>query len=144
MRLSLTYPFGTARTKAIHPDFASVYATLATITSQTLSHVCVCFVQSYDYLDDLDDCAPGFLEHIEQSDALQRIDEVLSRIFNPDTPKGLVRFELRMLHTLYERVADANDNCWARLITAKMPRLAARGILECVLCVVHNLGRIEE
>ena len=144
MRLSLTYPFGTARTKAIHPDFASVYATLATITSQTLSHLCVSFVQSYDYLDDLDDRAPGFLEHIEHSDALQRIDEVLLRAFNPDAPKGVVRFELRMLRTLYERVADANDNCWARLITAKMPRLAARGILECVLCVLHISGGMVE
>lgn len=143
MRLSLTYPFGTARTKAIHPDFASAYATLVTVTSKALSHVCICFVQSYDYLDDLDDCAPGFLEHIEHDDALPLIDEALSRISFADMQRGVVRFELRMLRLLHERVTDADDDCWTRLLSVKMPRLAARRILECVLCVFHFLGKVQ-
>ena len=143
VRLSLTYSFGTVRTKAIHPDFASAHAILITVTSKALSHVCIRFVQSYDYLDDVDDCAPGFLEHIEHDDALALIDEALSRVLISDTPRRVVRFELRMLRLLHERVTDADDDCWTRLLSAKMPRLAARGVLECVLCVFHFLGKVQ-
>ena len=74
---------------------------------------------------------------MEESTALARIDEVLSRANFTHVPEGGIRFEVK-LSAEHQQSAAAlvrSEEWWAQLLAERMPRSAGRRILDCVVCV---------
>ena len=77
------------------------------------------------------------LDHLEESPALARLDEVLARANFAWVPEGAVRFEVKVSEEHQRSAARLlrGEDWWAQLLAKRMPRAAGRRILDCVVCV---------
>ena len=120
-----------------YPDFPRVLSILSSLKSETLAlahfrfsvHPAPCASDSLWVWD--------FLDHLEESPALARLDEVLARANFAGVPEGAVRFEVKVPEEHQRGAARLlrGEDWWAQLLAKRMPRAAGRRVLDCVVCV---------